>query len=554
MERIYVQGFRGCVTDKLPIMIKSNELAFVLNMDLENDGSLTQRAGSVKIRTSSFKSNLLKFNEIRQGQVNEVLISIENDALYIYDEGVGDFVLKYSGLDISSDKWNGKGYLDNFIFSNGKFTYRLYYDSSSSDYKVEVLSYKYKNDGNTQVVNIEVGDIIYDESGNTASDPYKYYQAKTAQTGIDLSTEDFKNTTNWDELGDKSIIPSGKYFEQFANRIFIAGDGTENIYWSEIGDATNWPASNFKATGANITALKTVGEYLFIGTDRGLFKLAETGNVTTPFVLTQVTQDAVLNNALEEVTSGIVGCITNEGRFVVFNQYAKDGSEVNYQIGLPVRDYLLNIKDHDLIMLNYHNKLIISCNINYRYLETAGSNNNAQFVLNNVLFGWTFYNLPIYKMVIYNDLVYYSDYNGNIYKLDDSKYQDDNNDFEVYMITSVFDGKAPELIKNFRRLFLIANPATKTTIRVYWNIMLSIVFSNNRVEDKEIYASGGFWGEQNWGEFIWGGSYAEVPTFRIDSAGRGIQLKITKTSPNSDLKIQGYAIEFQPAYVKGTLY
>ena len=553
MNRTYVSGFKGCVTDKLPMMLKPDELVMAMNMNLENDGSLSQREGSELLNTFGNKASLLTFYELRDGVAYKHIIVIEDRNLYMYDGST--FTTVYTNLNTSGDKWDGNAYVNTFVFSNQYATYSLAYDSSSSSYVVTMLSCDFCNDGTTQIVNISIGDIVFNHDGdNINGTDLTYYKAVTSQTGIGLSTEDYTDTTKWSEVGLKPEAAAGESIEQFDNRLFMAGDGTENLYWSNQGDPVTWDVLDFIAMGAMVTALKTVGEFLFVGTNKGLYKLSTTGDSTLPYAVTMITEDAILHHGLVEVTTGVVGGITNDGNFIMFDQYAKEGSEVSYKAGLPIRDYLLNVNGDDLQIATFENRVIITCNLTHKYLSTTGSNNNAQLVLNNTIFGWTFYNLPMFTVVEYDGDLYYSDYTGNVYKLNSSLHQDNGVDFDTYLITAVIDDSIPEIVKSYRRVFLVARPKTKTTIKLYWNLNFSIEFSDNRETEKEIYASDGYWGTTTWGEFIWGGIYAEMPTYRIDSTGKGIQLKIERSSSDSDLKIQGFSIEYQPAYIKGTNY
>ena len=549
MPKIYIKGFAGVNTDKLPTKLVVNkygisELADCLNMDLNNDYSLSQRKGSTLVNIFSNNAYLLKFDEIRDGALNEIMLAIDGTTLYRYDDSTGTFVSKATNLTAAT-YWGGVGYVGDFVFSNRQFTYRFYYDTSLSDYKVEILSYDYENDGSSYIVNIVTSDVVYNNDGNSVNgDDKTYYQAKVAQTGIDLSTEDFSNTTNWEKLGTSPIVPNGLYWEQFDNRLFCCGDGTENLYYSEQGDGTSWDALDFIALGAKPTALKQVGEFLFVGTDRGIIKVKLTGDSTAPYILTWLTKDGILNNSLVEVTSGLVGCLTDTGRYLIFDQYTQDTSQIDIKVGLPIRPTILDIDDTFMVSLKHKNQIIYACKVDSDY---------KQLVLNNVVFGWTFYDLNIKSMIEYDGVVYYSDYSKNVMKLASGVYQDNGTDFSVYAVTPIYDDDKPEFMKNFRRINMVSNSETKVNIRMYYNVLYTIIWDSNRSDDKEILASGADWGSVKWGEFIWGGVYAQVPLFRVEMTGRGLQLKITKTTSNSDLKIQDLVIEYYPAYQQGAV-
>ena len=63
------------------------------------------------------------------------------------------------------------------------------------------INYLYENRGDSQTVNIKIDDIVWNYDGDaTNGTNNNFYKSKLDRTGIDLSTEDFTNTTNWEDL------------------------------------------------------------------------------------------------------------------------------------------------------------------------------------------------------------------------------------------------------------------------------------------------------------------------------------------------------------------
>ncbi len=64
----------------------------------------------------------------------------------------------------------------------------------------------YINDGTSTTTTVEIGEIVYDEVGTNLNISDLLYKAVTQRVAIDLSTEAYANTTNWEVLGQRSDV------------------------------------------------------------------------------------------------------------------------------------------------------------------------------------------------------------------------------------------------------------------------------------------------------------------------------------------------------------
>jgi len=539
-KNIHITNFLGMNTAKLPHKLEPNEMALTMNLLLQRDGTYSQRGGSQYVTEMAAPIHIFSFPMIYNGVVTDLLVCISGVSVSIYN-GVS---FTSCGTVTAGEVWAGVAYVDKFIFSNGVYTYVLSYNGSN--YQVDVISYTYKTTGSSQVVNIAIGDIVLVSSTSI------YYVALTARTSIDLNTEDFSNITNWHNIGVDSVVPACSLYAIFDNRVFCCDDGSENLYWSGNADVTSWDALDFIALGSKPTALFALGEFLFVGTEDGLYSITLTGDATAPYRVVNLFRGGVLKAGIVECMHGIIGCFTNQG-FVIFDQYAQKGSQVMQNYGDQVINILQDIGNYTNTAVKYKDHIFYSFYADNPELFTPNTShqNNAQLVLlpsnseSGISTAWGFTNLPMFTTAVLNNELYYTDYSNRLFKITNGVYQDNSAEFDTYLVTGVIDIDTPEFTKNYRRLYLVVNSETMTTIKAYWDVAYSLLYPYNA--ENTSYASGGVWGSSAWGEFIWGGAYAQMPEYRIDSTGKGLRIKIARASNNTDLKIQDIIVEWYPA-------
>ena len=102
-------------------------------------------------------------------------------------------------------------------------------------YNYNQTPYLYVNDGTTtDVVTVLVGESVFNDAGDK-----HIYTAKVVRTGIDLTTEDFSNTTNWTDagLGEEPVWSDSRGWPAvctfFQARLWLAGSPSNpNSIWS----------------------------------------------------------------------------------------------------------------------------------------------------------------------------------------------------------------------------------------------------------------------------------------------------------------------------------
>lgn len=490
IQTMVVDQFRTVNVTSLPFRLKKDEVAFAVNVDFKDDLTIQQRPGSEIVANIGAGVSLFKFSEIRNGVVTDHLVALGEDKAYRFN-GTGFDVIA-SGMTPSA-RWGGCGYIGKFLFSNQYETKVFKFDTDAQAYTVA------------------------------------------------------------DVAGD--YVPHAVLWAEYQGRLWAAGDNTENLYFSGDDttlDAEVWDANNFIALGSIPTSLKATGEFLFIGTDRGLYKITSTGDSSSPFTITCLVSIGVAPNTLLEISAGIISCWLVNGQYVVFNQYAQTGSQINVSKGIEIASAIKasDLTNTEICSAVTDDGALYSMHVSFpvegqSYLF-SGVKNNIQYALNAKTYGWSFYNLEIKSMVTFNGSMYFSDFDGNIHRFDKKLFTDNGLDFESKVISAVYDFGRGDLQKGYRKLWLSANSNTKTQIRVSFAVDYSMLTSH--YEDNIFYSYGGMWGSSKWGEFIWGGILKQESTIDLDSYGRGIQFIFEKSFENADMQIKSFLFTYLISY------
>ena len=482
-QQIVLNNFKTVNTYFKPFKIPPNHLAFGMNVDFTEDGKIKQRPGTELIQSFDDVVALCVWQEVRDGVVYEHLLVRVADTLYMFSDDTQQFDSIYTGLptDVTC---GGIGYVDKFIFNIGEKVYSLQYDDSSSSYTVTEIT--------------SVG---------------SHWQAR------------------------------GAFYEVFAERVWLGGDGTENVYYSAVGDPTSWDINNVIAFSGRVTALKAVGEFLFVGTDRSLYKITQTGDSSFPFKVDLLANVGVAYNGIFVLKSTTLGAILTNGRVLAFDSFIQSGSQADDSIGLPIKDVIANIKPFEFASsLNVDDKVYLSYQLNNNYY------NIGTIVLNSNVLGWTFYSIPMEWTCKYKGQVYFVRDNA-VYKFNDEKFTDNDDEFDTFVVTAILGGDLPEIQKNWRKLFFSTESRTKTTFKFLYTVNLSQLWRESGVQD--FYGVTAELGDAILGSFILGGSWLQHAKIPLDINSNGLILKIEKASENSDFQINSLKFIFYPSYRRG---
>lgn len=491
-EIVTADKFRTINCTEAPYRLKKDEVAFAVNVDFLDDQTISQRAGSALVETLGVDVQLFTFNEIRNGVVTEHLLAFGGTQGFRFNGTTFDEIV--SGLT-DSIRYGGCGYVGTFVFSNG----------------TDIMAFKWDTDTSAYVV-------------SAVADPE---------------------------------APKALFWVEYQGCLFACGDGTENLMWSDVGQPESWNATKFIALGAIPKSMCVVGEFLFVGTDRGIFKIAPTGDADIPFKMVQLISIGIVGDTMREIQPGVLGAWLMNSKFLTFNQYAQSGVELVSKYGEPIRAAIeaCNLNSPDIISFadKKTGRTFYSMNVDYPQdnldvLFPATGNNNIQFILNNNL-GWSFYNLPIRSIAEFGGEIYYTDFDGNVFRFDKTLYQDNNSEFVCRVVTGVYDMARPDMNKGFRRMWLSANSNSKTQIDV--SFAVNYLMNAKHTTENLFYAYGGVWGSSKWGEFIWGGTLNQQTTVDLDIYGQSIQFVLEKNYSNADMQIKGFLFEWNPSTQEG---
>lgn len=205
-------------------------------------------------------------------QLNELDVIQSADTMIIVHEDISPMKLVRGATDSS------------WTLSYITFDYIPRYDFTLANKPLFV------NYGVSQTVDVAVDEIVYNhDRNNTAGIDDHLYKAKTFRNNIDLSAEDYSNTTNWTDLGAREqawsgskgyprtatfyqgrlwfggskSLPStvfGSVSQDFFN--FDTGSGEPNEAIVDTLDSTQFNAINNIVSGRALTVFTTGGEFI----------------------------------------------------------------------------------------------------------------------------------------------------------------------------------------------------------------------------------------------------------------------------------------------------
>lgn len=121
--------------------------------------------------------------------------------------------------------------------------------------------HKYKNTGVPTIVDITIGDIVYNLDGNSIQGiSGHYYKAKVAASSSDLAFTDYSNTTNWSDLGvDANIRGWPRTCTFHGGRLWFGGSKSRisTAWGSVVNDFFNFNVGTGLADEALFDTLDT---------------------------------------------------------------------------------------------------------------------------------------------------------------------------------------------------------------------------------------------------------------------------------------------------------
>jgi len=127
-------------------------------------------------------------------------------------------------------------------------------------------NYKYQNTGTSEVVDIIIGDVVWNNDGNSVKGADNTnYRALTNRTSVDISTDDFTDVLNWVEVGagNEDVWSATRGWPRTATfhqgRLFFGGSREKiNSVWGSVpNDFFNFDIGTGAADNATFDTLDT---------------------------------------------------------------------------------------------------------------------------------------------------------------------------------------------------------------------------------------------------------------------------------------------------------
>lgn len=290
----------------------SNGVAEAINMVILPHGGLRRRPGFSKIEDTKVDAQARLFPFVFNQQ-QDYLIVLKPLSIDILKDGViqSTEITPYTSEELfeidaiqSADTMifthqnhepkmlQRQGSDTNWDFSALEFDYIPYYNFG------DIIIEDYINHGGTQTVDVEVGEVVLNRDGNSSNGAdHTYYECKTAREDINLATENFSTTANWEVIGTEEpawSVARGwpRTCTFFGGRLWFAGTTLRptSIWGSRINGFFNFDlgdgsddlaiADILDSDQYNIIQRIFGGRSLQVFTSGGEFANTQTGAIT----------------------------------------------------------------------------------------------------------------------------------------------------------------------------------------------------------------------------------------------------------------------------------
>jgi len=233
-------------------------------------------------------------------------------------------------------------------------------------------------------------------------------------------------------------LTDAKYVAQYNNYLFLANvivsgtTHTSRIYWSAIGDEGTWSNTDFinvsNDDGQEITGIKVLSDRLVIYKTRSIYNLFFTGDSDVPFVLpgggkSNSSIGCVAPFSIQEVNNGHVFLSIDGFYFYDGNNSFKISDKLNTTIaGLNTGKVGISVS------LVQKDKNRYWCAVT----QSGSTTNDLILVWDYFNNAWSIYDgmaasaMATFFVTGTTETPYFGDYDGFVYKADDSTETDDN--------------------------------------------------------------------------------------------------------------------------------
>jgi hypothetical protein len=161
---------------------------------------------------------------------------------------------------------------------------------------------------------------------------------------------------------------------------------------------------------------------------------------------------------------------------------------------------------------------------------------------------WTKYtNIKATNFVVIDNELYFSTYDGYIYKFNDNKFSDDGDPISFIMTTKIIDFDLPVQVKKIRRMWIVVQQYGGYSSTLSGRINID-QYSFIELEDLGADFSKGagmLWGKSKWGDSKWGFSEVVEHEIKIRQKGKTIQVEIHNDNVDEPITVYGIVMEYQ---------
>lgn len=343
-----------------------------------------------------------------------------------------------------------------------------------------------------------------------------------------------------------------------ANTTESSIDYPSRIRWSDINNVNSWPALNFvdiePNDGDKIVSVIAFKDAVYVFKKRSIYRLGITGlDGANAFIVRPFTRNlgAWAKNSVRVIPNvGIVFASQNTLYILNDNELSSYNQSQFEAIGDPIQRSLDTIS-----RANWVNMVGAVYPKRYQYVvsvSTSGSNNTEQLVYDYIQKSWTVYSGMTFDMLEQaedstgQNTLLAGDYQGNLYKLDETSFIDTPNGVQIPIATSYTTGwltqDTPEYTKTYKYLYIFTQAGSTATLTA--QAFFDYASSAEYIQTVGVGSTTALYGTAIYGTALFAAAGLQVDRFEVNRAAKAIKLMFSSSSTSSPTNIVGWVLVF----------
>lgn len=347
----------------------------------------------------------------------------------------------------------------------------------------------------------------------------------------------------------------------------ILGNTTESgtdfpsrIRWSDINNTDSWPALNFvdiePNDGDKIVSIIPFKDSVYVFKRRSIYRLMSTGlDGPDAFIVRPFSRNigCYAKNSVRVIPNVGIAFANDHTMYVLGDN---ELSAYNYSqleaVGDPIQRTLDTVQHSQWV-----NMVGAVYPQRYQYwlsISTSGATTTEILVYDYIQKGWTVYSGVNFNMMDQaidstgRNILILGDFNGNVYKLDETSTQDTPKNIATPISTSYTTGwltqDAPDYTKGYKYLYIFTQQSSTASLTA----QAAFDYGTSFEYSQTVGLGGGtaLYGTALYGTDTYASTGYAVNRFELNREAKAIKLMFTSASTSASINLVGWTLVYQP--------